>query len=74
LPTTYSVAQECPRCSLLVCRACADLILARQQADKETKEEIQPEEDTEIEEEPQGCVEVPAPIGEGEHPPLPLCD
>lgn len=70
LPTTYSVAHECTRCSLLVCRACADLILARQQADEETQEEMQPEEDTETEDEPRGCVEVPAPIGENEQPPL----
>ncbi|KAJ4993649.1 IBR finger domain-containing protein [Stagonosporopsis vannaccii] len=75
--TTYSVAQECSRCSLIVCKTCADSILARQQAredEKEAEEEMQPEEDTESEEEPQASVEVPVAADDDEQPPPSLFD
>lgn len=75
--TIYSVAQCCTSCNLLVCRTCADLILARIKADEdenEAQEEVRPEEDTDTDETSPGSGEVPVPTDDDEQPPPSLFD
>ena len=68
---TYSVAQECHSCSLLVCKNCADSILAQRQAEQEAREA---EAETKVEEETREWREVPASLSRDEHLPPSLFD
>ncbi|KAF9690847.1 hypothetical protein EKO04_011024 [Ascochyta lentis] len=45
--TAYSIAQECERCSLLVCQKCADEILAQRKAEEDAREAEQAAEEAE---------------------------
>lgn len=62
---TYTVAQECHICSLLVCKKCADDILAQRQAEEEQKEAEREADESDAEaeaaEEPRSPSDVPAP-------------